>query len=119
MTEDQLQRSVINWADIMSARFPLLGTLYHVPNGGKRNVLEAKKFKKMGVRAGVPDLCLPVKSRGYGALYIELKVGKNKPTEKQKSMIDQLTENGNYVTVCRDFDTVIKTILWYIGEKNE
>lgn len=29
--------------------------LFHIPNGGKRNVIEASKFKQMGTLPGVPD----------------------------------------------------------------
>lgn len=32
--------------------------LHHSPNGGKRNIIEAKKFKDMGTQAGFPDLFL-------------------------------------------------------------
>lgn len=31
------------------------GLIFHVPNGGKRNVVEAMKFKSMGLVPGEPD----------------------------------------------------------------
>ena len=57
-------------------------------------------LKHEGVKAGVPDLVLPTGRGGYFGLYIELKVGKNKPTEKQLEWIDQLKEQNYYVKVC-------------------
>ena len=38
----------------------------------------------MGVKAGVPDLCLPVPMNGYAGLYIEMKYGSNKPTAQKR-----------------------------------
>lgn len=51
-------------------------------------------------KAGVPDLCLPVPMNGFAGLYIEMKYGKNKPTDHQKEWIKALKEQGYKVTVC-------------------
>ena len=58
--------------------------MFHIPNGGSRNKLEASNLKKQGVKAGVPDLFLPVGRGSYHGLFIELKSAKisrlkNKP----------------------------------------
>lgn len=98
--EDTEQMGVIDWANWNLQRFPELKMLYHVPNGGKRNPTEAVRFKAMGVKAGVPDLCLPVPMNGYAGLYIEMKYGNNKPTAAQKEWIKNLKEYGYKVTVC-------------------
>lgn len=78
------QEIVINWCEYNSPRHPELKLIYHVPNGGSRNQLEAANLKRQGVKAGVPDLNLPVALNGFHGLYIEMKFGKNKTTEKQK-----------------------------------
>ena len=57
------QIKLFNWVAYARNTYPQLDLLYHVPNGGKRNQKEAFNLKRQGVRAGVPDLCLPV-SRG-------------------------------------------------------
>lgn len=98
--EDTEQMGVIDWAEWNAGRFPELKLLFHIPNGGKRDVKEAARFKAMGVKAGVPDLCLPVPMNGFAGLYIEMKYGKNKPTDKQKEWIKELKEQGYKVTVC-------------------
>lgn len=98
--EDTEQMDVIEWANWNTNRFPELKLLFHVPNGGKRNAVEAARFKAMGVKAGVPDLCLPVPMNGYAGLYIEMKYGKNKTTDKQKEWIAALRQQGYKVTVC-------------------
>ncbi|MBC3486703.1 VRR-NUC domain-containing protein [Pseudomonas sp. SWRI50] len=47
--------------------------IYHVPNGGHRIKAVAAKLKGQGVKAGVPDLVLPMARGGYFGLYIEFK----------------------------------------------
>lgn len=98
--EDTEQIAVIEWAESNILRFPELELLHHIPNGGKRNATEAARFKKMGVKAGVPDLCLPVPGGGYGGLYIEMKYGKNTTTPKQEKWIAALRNQGYCVKVC-------------------
>ena len=45
----------------ISLRYPAAAKLiYHVPNGGHRHKLVASKLKEQGVKAGVPDLVLPM-----------------------------------------------------------
>lgn len=98
--EDTEQMGVIDWANWNTNRFPELKLLFHIPNGGKRSATEAARFKAMGVKAGVPDLCLPVPMNGYAGLYIEMKYGSNKPTDNQKEWIAALKAQGYKVTVC-------------------
>lgn len=72
-TESVEQQCLFRWAAFQSGRFPELALLYHVPNGGSRKKAEAGRFRAEGVKAGVPDLCLPVARGGFHGLYIELK----------------------------------------------
>lgn len=94
------QMGVMDWAAYAQRRYPELCLLHHIPNGGKRKTTEAARFKAMGVKAGVPDLFLPVPRGGFAGLYIEMKYGKNKPTEKQKVWINALKAQGYRVEVC-------------------
>ena len=48
--EDQLQKAIIQYWDFKYPKWTK--RLHHSPNGGKRNAIEASKFKQMGVRAG-------------------------------------------------------------------
>lgn len=67
-------------------RAPLeLALLHHIPNGGARSKATAGRLKAEGVKAGIPDICLPVPKNGYGALYIELKVPENKALGVRKA----------------------------------
>ncbi len=103
----------------MRTQYPDLDLLYHIPNGGSRNKMEAANLKRQGVRAGVPDLCLPVARGKNHGLYIELKAGKNKPTEKQKEWLENLTKQGYKAEVAHSCEDAVDIILNYIGEKGD
>lgn len=109
MSEATEQTAVIQWCDLQ--RIPV----YHVPNGGSRNTREAANLKRQGVRAGVPDLCIPVSRKGYHGLYVELKVGKNKPTAKQVEWINLLRREGYAAYVCYGADNAIECIRRYVN----
>lgn len=112
--EDTEQIGVIEWANWNTGRFPELKLLFHVPNGGKRNAAEAARFKAMGVKPGVPDLCLPVPMNGFAGLYIEMKYGKNKTTDAQEEWIDALRRQGYKVTVCYGGEAATKELENYL-----
>lgn len=47
---------------------------FHPANGGSRgNLIEAVNFKRSGVKAGVPDVILPMARKSHHGLVIELK----------------------------------------------
>ena len=48
-SEASEQITLIQWCDINRCKYPELGLIFHIPNGGKRNKLEAIKLKKEGV----------------------------------------------------------------------
>lgn len=72
-TEGEEQALLFSWAAMSLRKYPELGLLFHIPNGGKRGKAEAARFKAEGVKAGVPDLFLPVARGKYHGLFIELK----------------------------------------------
>ena len=86
-SEDTEQINVVSWADWNMKCYPELKWLFHVPNGGSRNRMEAVKFKQMGVKAGVSDLCLPYPKGIYHGLFIEMKYGRNRQQDTQKEFL--------------------------------
>ena len=113
--EAEEQAALFQWARLASAGHPELRLLYHIPNGGSRNRLEAVHLKQQGVRSGVPDICLPVPRGTHGALYIELKRVKGGKVEaSQQRWIDALNEVGNLAVVCRGAEEAQKVILEYL-----
>lgn len=115
MSEDQHQKKVINWTVLHAGICPQLLKLFHIPNGGKRNKIEAAKFKAMGVKAGVADLCLPVARRGFHSLYIELKAEDGKPSKKQTEWGESVRAEGNAWIVCHGWRECVNVIIKYMG----
>lgn len=111
------QAALFRWVAFIRATLPDANMLYHVPNGGKRDRREAAKLKQQGVRAGVPDLCLPVARSGYHGLYIEMKVEKNKPTALQLEWLAALKQQGYAVAVCYGWQEAANIIENYLGGK--
>lgn len=108
------QMAVIVWAKNSEWRWPQLATLYAIPNGGHRAWNEAKKLKREGVRAGQPDLCLPIPMGNYHSLYIEMKSMTGSASKEQKEKHELLRKYGNAVVVCRGHEAAEKVLLSYL-----
>ena len=79
-----------------------------MPNGGRRGKAEASIFKAMGVKAGVPDLFLPVpmvlqsqeRAQNTHGLYIEMKAQGGRLQPSQKEWLQKLRSMGYCCRVC-------------------
>lgn len=116
MTEAQHQANVMKWSQQPSVRreWPELALLHHIPNGGTRDLVEARHLKEQGVKAGVPDLCLPVPRGRYHGLYIEMKTEKGRASDAQKWWGMRLTEQGYCWRVCHGWENAVQTIQAYL-----
>ena len=88
--------------------------LYHVPNGGKRDKATATALKRQGVKAGVPDLVLPVARYGYHGLYIELKAPGGSVQKSQKEFIKRLKQQGYCAVICYGWQDTVQLIGDYL-----
>jgi len=115
LTEDQEQITLMSWARrVKFGNGRLSDYLIHIPNGGSRNIIEAAKFKKMGVKAGVPDLQLLVPNGLIHGLWIELKSKTGKLQPSQRLMMQRLEEQGYLCKVCFGADEAINEIKKYL-----
>ena len=114
MSESTEQQCIFRWAGFMMGKYPELDLLYHIPNGGLRNKQVASKLKSEGVKAGIPDLHLPVARCGYNSLYVEMKDTKGKLTDSQKEMIPKLQVQGNLVVICYSFEQAQEVLENYL-----
>lgn len=118
--EHQESVALIQWRNVSLGKYPDLEALIHIPNGGKRNIRVAQKLKAEGTRPGVSDYLLPVARKvcytvtytvsglkgnirstdpsplrsEYHGLWIELKAGKNKPTDPQYEWLYMMRDQG-------------------------
>ena len=123
MTEAQEQTVLFEWARMMQGKYPELALLHAIPNGGSRHPVEAKNLKAQGVKAGIPDMFLPVARQGYHGLYIELKRQKGgRVSAEQKKMLEALRAQGYKAVVCEGWQNAMNEIVDYlktVGEKVE
>ena len=113
-TEHKHQAALFRWAEYQSKRLPELALMFAIPNGGHRHPATAAKLKAEGVKAGVPDLCLPVARGEYHGLWIELKAGRNKPTPPQVQWHMRLSQKGHRVAGCWGWEAARDVIEEYL-----
>ena len=116
-TEGEEQAMLFSWCGMRMRQYPELELLFHIPNGGSRNKAEAGRFKAEGVKAGVPDLFLPVARGESPGLFIEMKRldgGRVRP--EQKAWMDKLREQGYQAVVCRGWEGASEALLRYLGK---
>ena len=118
MSEHEDQVALIRWADASAVELPALRWLFAVPNGGLRDKIVAARMKAEGLRAGVPDLFLPLPRLTPGheryGLFVEMKYGRNKPSDVQVEWHDYLREAGYEVVVCWGWQEAARVILDYM-----
>ena len=127
MSEHDEQVILFQWAALQTNICPALDLMFAVPNGaklpwrkneqGRRYSPEAKRLKDEGLKAGVPDVWLPVPNHGFHGLVIELKDGDGKLRPEQVDWLDALNQYGYKATCCRGADDAIQTIMEYLGIK--
>lgn len=114
------QIEVVAWCRQAAEAVPAMRSLhllYHVPNGGKRNKLEAANLKQEGVKSGVPDLVLPVARGAYIGLYVEMKYGDNRESKNQIDWLTSLQAERHFVCVCYSARLALDIIERYIRLK--
>lgn len=112
--EDSLQMACVKWFDL---QYPNLSKLlFHPANGGSRKYLEAVRFKKMGVRAGVADLVLLVPNAEHPFLCLELKNGKEGRQSDNQRKWQQIVEliGGKYIVI-RSIEQFVAEVRNYLS----
>lgn len=113
--EGEEQATLFHWAAMQQSEYPELALLFHIPNGGKRGKAEAACFKMEGVKAGVPDLFLPVAVGNRHGLFIEMKrVDGGKVSREQTAWGERLTEQGHAWIVCRGWEEAAAMLKRYL-----
>ncbi|GIV35372.1 MAG: hypothetical protein KatS3mg031_3006 [Chitinophagales bacterium] len=102
--EAELQRAAARLLDALGLLW------FHTPNGGRRDAREAKLLKAEGVKAGVPDIIILHPFAQYHGILIELKVGRNKPTQAQETFMQRASAKGYFCAVVRSIDELINIL---------
>ena len=119
------QAALFRWAEHFKSQYPELEFLNGSLNGVHLSKAQAGKAKAAGMKAGFPDINLPVARSGYHGLYIELKIKpyrnhKDKmvcPTtsKEQQHWLFWLNQYGYRAVICKGFDAAQAEILEYLG----
>jgi len=111
-TESEEQITLFEWAGIHKRKYPGLELMFHVPNGGARSKSEGARLKREGVKAGIPDIFLPVPRGRYYGLFIEMKRSGNlsRLSRVQYDILQSLANLGYATFVCQGFEEA-KTVI--------
>lgn len=127
--ETEEQQALFAWAAlVMQVKYPELEDMFAVPNGARKSKAMAARFKREGLKAGVPDIILPHARHGYNALYIELKrkrmagtrvelLAGTRPSREQVRWHDRLRDANNRVLTCYGWEQARAEIEWYLGTR--
>lgn len=120
-TESAHQQALFCFFALHRKEYPETEWMFAIPNGGERNPIVAAKLKAEGVKAGVPDIFLPVTKwtelftfQFACGLFIELKVKKNEPSVKQEEFMDILKRSRYKVAVCYGWEAARDEIIKYL-----
>ena len=102
-SEDAEQVAVVNWLRAKGA------LVFHVPNGMKSGPVTGARFKRLGVLAGVPDLCFVL--HGGKVVWIEMKKLKGKVSKEQMAVHEQMLNLGHIVVIGYGAQDAIKKVL--------
>lgn len=104
---------------------PVLKRLHAIHNQGHGDAIRGARAKAEGVRAGVPDVFLPVPTRTHAGLYIELKQQKYRTAKdgglkkEQLDWIDYLRNVGYCVVVAYGWREAARHIENYFNWQQE
>ena len=105
--EESIQVACVKWFRL---QYPNL-VIFAVPNGGSRNLYEAKNMKESGTLAGVADLVIV--GNGGKVLFVEMKAGKNKQEDSQVLFQNKVEKLGHKYIICRSREQFMKEVdLW-------
>ena len=114
-TETQEQIALFQWAANVRNRYPEIMLMYHVVNEGKRSQVAGHNLRLMGMRRGVPDVCLPVARGECHGLYVEMKrVKGGRASPEQLWWIEQLRAQGYRAEICYGWENAAQVIREYL-----
>lgn len=115
-SEHAIQTALFAWAATQFDVYPELKLMFAIPNGGLRSKITAAKLKAEGVKPGVLDIFLPVPRSCWHGLFIEMKVGKNKPSDDQIKFMTEVKALGYGACVCWDWVKAAEILIQYLSK---
>lgn len=106
LSEFEVHCSIVAW---LGYALPRGSLCHHSPNEGRHHVAWRNKQKRLGMRAGWPDLELLVPvdywfEPAWGPIYLEIKNDNGRLTKHQKTMLALLDQAGGHTATVRSID---------------
>lgn len=115
-SENAIQAAFFKWCGLMERQHPELRLIHAIPNGAHKSAVSRMVFKLTGLKAGVPDVFLPVARCGHHGLYLEFKSAKGRLSPEQREWLAGLTEQGYECAVVRDWEQAATIVLDYLAQ---
>lgn len=110
------QSNLFKWAAFNQKKHPVLQLMFAIPNGIHTTGWAGLRAKREGVKAGVPDIFVPVPRRGFHGLFIEMKRAKGGTTgDNQEAWIAALRIQGYQCEVCHGWAEAKDVLVNYLG----
>jgi hypothetical protein len=114
LSEDFIQTCIIKYC----SHHPILSLdVFHIPNGGYRHPIEAKKLKRMGVKKGVSDLFLSYPNETYYGMWQEVKTEKGVLSVEQENFLFRKREQGYACEVVRTVQESMDFFISYLDNR--
>ena len=114
-SESDEQKALFEWAGIGRGQHYELGLMFAIPNGSHKSIATAMRFKAEGLKAGVPDILLPVARGGFHGMFIELKrVEGGRLSTEQGEWRSALLCEGYQSIVCKGWQEASSQIIAYL-----
>jgi len=131
-TEHGHQSALICWTELPETKlnYPDARKIFAINNNagmgdGKKGAMRGMRAKQAGVKAGVPDLFLPVGNQWANGLFVEMKRPDLKPVRRgaggvsdaQNAFLRTARKDGYGALVCYGWEEAAESIRDYLDEK--
>ena len=116
MKEDSELIKFFDWVRLNEKFDPRFETIYHIANERRISQHHGKILKQKGVKAGIPDVHVPIPSGMYPGLFLEFKVAPNNLSVEQKRVIKGLLRVGYLCLVVWSAEEAISVVTEYLSE---
>jgi hypothetical protein len=122
-TENQIQADFFTWLALHEKKYPELSLCYAIPNGSYKSPAARGLHKRTGLKAGVPDIHLPLPSNrgdlhpiGFViGLWIEFKAKAGRVSDSQIEWQTKLRLIGHRVEICRSWTEAANIVIDYLN----
>ncbi len=113
--EHEQQSLFFSILELNTRQYPELKFIFAVPNAARRSPQLAAMMLREGLKAGIPDIIVPIPKRGFHGAFIENKSANGKMSESQIRFRDFLISQGYAYKTTYSADEQIEFLEWFLG----